>query len=58
MLPESESTDLTKIKSPFPQPRRILSELLLGARREVVIVHNGKEYRLRITQNGKLILTA
>ncbi|HEY2338532.1 MAG TPA: hemin uptake protein HemP [Burkholderiales bacterium] len=31
---------------------------LLRASREVVIVHNGREYRLRITQNGKLILTA
>ena len=39
-------------------PRRIPSNVLLGSRREVVIVHNGREYRLRITQNGKLILTA
>ena len=34
-----------------------LQELLNGAR-ELVIVHNGREYRLRLTQNGKLILTA
>ena len=34
-----------------------LQELLHGAR-ELVIVHNGREYRLRLTQNGKLILTA
>jgi hemin uptake protein HemP len=39
-------------------PPRIASEALLGTRKEVVIVHNGKEYRLRQTQNGKLILTA
>jgi hemin uptake protein HemP len=39
-------------------PRKIQSESLLGASREVVIVHKGREYRLRITQNGKLILTA
>lgn len=38
--------------------RRIASEALLGAARELVIVHNGREYRLRLTQNGKLILTA
>ena len=37
---------------------KIRSEALLGARKEVVIVHNGREYRLRLTQNDKLILTA
>ncbi len=25
---------------------------------ELLILHNGREYRLRLTQNGKLILTA
>jgi hemin uptake protein HemP len=39
-------------------PERISSEALLGRRRELVIVHNGREYHLRLTQNGKLILTA
>jgi hemin uptake protein HemP len=39
-------------------PERVSSEALLGRRRELVIVHNGREYRLRLTQNGKLILTA
>ena len=43
-------------------PRRIPSESLFGPppgrRREVLIVHNGREYRLRLTQNGKMILTA
>ncbi len=38
--------------------RRIPSEELLGRAGEAVIVHNGREYRLRQTQNGKLILTA
>lgn len=38
--------------------RKISSETLLGTRKELVIVHNGREYRLRLTQNGKLILTA
>jgi hemin uptake protein HemP len=41
-----------------PPPRRVTSESLLGPRKELVIVHNGREYRLRLTQNGKLILTA
>jgi hemin uptake protein HemP len=39
-------------------PRRIPSEHLLGAAGLAVIVHRGREYRLRQTQNGKLILTA
>jgi Hemin uptake protein hemP len=37
-----------------PSPR---SELLFGAQREIVIEHAGSLYRLRITQNNKLILT-
>ena len=39
-------------------PERVTSEALLGAAHELVIVHAGREYRLRLTQNGKLILTA
>ena len=38
--------------------KRISSEALFGEQREVVILHNGREYRLRLTQNDKLILTA
>lgn len=38
--------------------RRIDVRELLGDRREVLIVHAGREYRLRLTSNGKLILTA
>lgn len=30
---------------------------LFGTLREIIILHNGVEYRLRITSNGKLILT-
>jgi hemin uptake protein HemP len=41
-----------------PVPIKVPSEALLGARKEIVITHNGREYRLRVTQNGKLILTA
>ena len=39
-------------------PTKVSSEALLGKKKELVIVHNGREYRLRLTQNGKLILTA
>jgi hemin uptake protein HemP len=54
--------------SPVPSPeptapvasatRRIRSEQLLSGGNELVIEHHGREYRLRVTQNGKLILTA
>lgn len=36
---------------------RISSKLLFAERNEIVIDHQGDEYRLRITSNGKLILT-
>lgn len=39
-------------------PQRVTSQSLLGNRGELVILHNGREYRLRLTQSGKLILTA
>jgi hemin uptake protein HemP len=38
--------------------RRVSSSELLGPRGELIIQHHGREYRLRLTQNGKLILTA
>ncbi|MDT4331568.1 hemin uptake protein HemP [Methylomonas sp. MED-D] len=36
---------------------RLNSRALFGAQTEIVIEHQGEEYRLRITSNGKLILT-
>ena len=47
-----------QVKPAPGSPSRISSRSLLGPQGELVILHNGKEYRLRITQNGKLILTA
>ena len=38
-------------------PVRIQLTNLLGGGREAIIVHNGEDYRLRVTANGKLILT-
>ena len=38
-------------------PIRIELAELLGGQREAIIVHNGADYRLRVTANGKLILT-
>lgn len=47
-------------KPPTPpiEPRRVRSDQLFDRAREVVIVHRGRDYRLRLTQNDKLILTA
>jgi hemin uptake protein HemP len=39
-------------------PDRMMSQQLLGRNGELIIEHEGREYRLRRTQNGKLILTA
>lgn len=47
----------TPTPPPLP-PRRISSRDLFDGSREVVIEHGERLYRMRITQNGKLILTA
>ena len=38
--------------------RRISSESLLQGQRQIVIQHAGREYRLQVTAQGKLILVA
>ena len=47
------------VKRPIsnPQPKRIAVSDLMAGRREAVLLHDGDEYRLRLTSNGKLILT-
>lgn len=41
-----------------PLPDRVSSRALLGEARELIIEHNDREYHLRVTQQGNLILTA
>ncbi len=41
-----------------PEPRKISSRELFSGAREIIIEHGDRLYRMRITQNGKLILTA
>jgi len=43
--------------APRAAPGIIRSESLLGGEREVLILHAGEVYRLRLTKNGKLLLT-
>jgi len=42
---------------PYTMPRTTSGALLAG-KRELIIEHAGREYRLRVTAQGKLILTA
>jgi hemin uptake protein HemP len=43
--------------SSSPPVKRIAVGDLLNGGREAVLLHDGDEYRLRLTSNGKLILT-
>jgi hemin uptake protein HemP len=43
--------------SPGREPKRVSTDELIGPEREVLIRHAGCDYRLRITRQGKLILT-
>jgi len=38
-------------------PPALDSSQLLGGRKQVAIIHGGELYSLRLTRNGKLILT-
>lgn len=51
-------SDVQADKAAQPKPKRkVSSEELFAGANEVLILHAGEEYRLRITKNGKLILT-
>lgn len=65
MIPEKNRTSLsletTRDKARPPTTRvvaRVPSKALLGEHGELIIEHAGREYRLRQTSSGKLILTA
>jgi hemin uptake protein HemP len=45
------------VESATRDAREVSSSSLFLGRREIVIVHHGQEYRLRITKADKLILT-
>jgi hemin uptake protein HemP len=56
------SRDDAEQANPRPMPavpklRRLKVSDLLAGDREAILEHDGQEYRLRITANGKLILT-
>jgi len=50
----------THVEGPRPAaggPVRVLVSEILAGGREAILEHDGQDYRLRITANGKLILT-
>ncbi|MHB8915322.1 MAG: hemin uptake protein HemP [Thiobacillus sp.] len=55
--------DLTPVKNIDSLPKHVNSpgtvsaQSLFGGAKEIVIRHQGDDYRLRITRNDKLILT-
>jgi hemin uptake protein HemP len=54
---EHKKTEPVRTERPAAQPRRHRVSDLLQGDREVILEHSGQDYRLRITANGKLILT-
>ena len=42
---------------PRHTPGTLQTDTLFKGNQEILISHNGENYRLRITRNGKLILT-
>lgn len=53
-LPHAHSQS---VGTPATGLRRLIVADLLAGDREVILEHDGQDYRLRITANGKLILT-
>lgn len=53
---DPDALDPKNAKQP-DQARRIHSHELFGSATEILIHHDAADYRLRITSNGKLILT-
>ncbi len=56
--PPQAETHPDALASPQAGLRRVPASDLLGGQRELLIVHGGREYRLRLTSKGRLILTA
>jgi hemin uptake protein HemP len=55
-VPDQPVSDRTGNPLEVRRPAPISSEELLGGQREIVIQHGTEQYRLRLTNNNKLIL--
>lgn len=56
MTPPTPRSTASSDPAPSAPPPRVRSEDLLRGRREIVIDHQGQEYRLLRTRNNRLIL--
>jgi hemin uptake protein HemP len=54
---DPSTPDAKRSSAAAGKPRRLKVSELLGGEREAILEHDGQDYRLRITANGKLILT-
>lgn len=57
MTPPASRDDTARAAAPRSAPVRVSIDTILRGRQEVIIEHGDEEYRLRITSNGKLLLT-
>jgi hemin uptake protein HemP len=55
-VPEGVERDGAPLR-PDTAPMRVPLDTILRGRQEIIIQHRDEEYRLRITSNGKLLLT-
>jgi hemin uptake protein HemP len=53
----SEQPQEPAVRTSWSQRRRIRTIDLMQGEREIILLHDGEEYLLRITKTGKLILT-
>ena len=56
-IDHSMHSKVTHLASPERFTNRLDIKDLLHDRKELIIVHDGQDYHLRITRNNKLILT-
>lgn len=58
MSKQPKSRGIPVAKDRTVNPAIVASTELLGPAKELRIRHDGREYRLRLTQNNRLLLTA
>ena len=57
MILKEQQTGHARPETSRAEPNSINSKALLCGKKELTIVHNDQEYKLRLTGNDKLILT-
>lgn len=55
--PADDGAPALSVRQPVQSAARVDSQQLFEGQRELIIQHQGEEYRLRITRHDKLILT-